>query len=193
MTTPTIEARPTHYRRTLADGTVEIFQAGPGGEMPTFPPTPQGYSVEAVIVNEARVQEVLKIIEATLDEVINGNAEGAKQVFASLVPVLRSLAASENPWRAAIDEALLVNGLDCTGGKEQPMEALARLIKWETECALDPAISSAAQALIDKGASATQVPQGWEALEARVAALESQVTELNARTMGSFRVGGGPR
>lgn len=30
---------PSYYRRTLADGTVEMFPAGPSGAMPVFPGT----------------------------------------------------------------------------------------------------------------------------------------------------------
>lgn len=51
-----------------------------------------------------------------------------------------------NPWKAAIDDALVNSGLDCIGD-ETPKQALARLIEWEIEIALDPAVSSRAKAL----------------------------------------------
>jgi len=52
-----------------------------------------------------------------------------------------------NPWKAAIDEALVVNCLDCIGPDETAEQALARLIAWEVETALDPAVSERAAAL----------------------------------------------
>lgn len=53
----------------------------------------------------------------------------------------------ENPWKAAIDEALVVNCLDCIRPDETAEQALARLIAWEVETALDPAVSERAAAL----------------------------------------------
>ena len=56
-----------------------------------------------------------------------------------------------NIWRDAIDDALVVNCLDPTGDHEDPRAALARLVAWETQIALDPAVSSEARALIEQG------------------------------------------
>lgn len=58
-----------------------------------------------------------------------------------------------NPWRDAIDEALIISCLDCTSDEEPAEKALARLISWEVQIALDPTVSSQAQALIDRGAA----------------------------------------
>lgn len=55
--------------------------------------------------------------------------------------------ADANSWREAIDEALIVNCLDPVREDESPQEALARLIAWEVEIALDPKVSSRAAAL----------------------------------------------
>lgn len=55
------------------------------------------------------------------------------------------------PWQAAVDEALVSHCLDCTGPDTNPREAVARLIAWATQMALDPSISEQAQALIDRG------------------------------------------
>lgn len=52
-----------------------------------------------------------------------------------------------NLWKTAIDEALVVSCLDCIGDDETPEKALARLIEWEIEIALDPTVSSRAAAL----------------------------------------------
>ena len=42
-----------------------------------------------------------------------------------------------NPWQRAIDEALIVNCLDCTHASESPERALARLIRAEVDMALN--------------------------------------------------------
>ena len=51
-----------------------------------------------------------------------------------------------NPWQRAIDEALIVNGLDCTHASESPEQALARLIRAEVDIALNlPADNSSTE------------------------------------------------
>jgi hypothetical protein len=63
-----------------------------------------------------------------------------------------------NPWRQAMDAALVSAGLDCLAPGEEPAHAIKRLIEWETTTALDPAVSEEAQALIELGrASAPSV------------------------------------
>lgn len=57
-------------------------------------------------------------------------------------------AASQNPWRQAVVDACVTNQL---AWEDDPHKTLASLIAWETRIVLDPAISSAAQALIDRG------------------------------------------
>lgn len=52
-------------------------------------------------------------------------------------------------WRDAVIDACVINFLDWD--MTDPRGTLARLIHWEQECALDPSISSAAQALIQRG------------------------------------------
>ncbi len=58
-------------------------------------------------------------------------------------------AEARNHWRDAIDDALVHSGLDCIGPDDEPKEALARLIAWERQMALDPSISEEAQRLQD--------------------------------------------
>ena len=55
------------------------------------------------------------------------------------------------PWRQAIDDALVAGGQDCLGPEESPAAAVNRLISHEVRVALDPAVSSEAQALIERG------------------------------------------
>jgi hypothetical protein len=52
-----------------------------------------------------------------------------------------------NPWRQAIDDALLNAGLDCLAPDADPRESIKRLIEWSETLALDPAISERAQML----------------------------------------------
>ncbi len=53
-------------------------------------------------------------------------------------------------WRDAIDEALVVAHL---GVATEPYDDLNRLLEWHHDVWLDPAVSSDAQALIDRGAA----------------------------------------
>lgn len=55
---------------------------------------------------------------------------------------------AHNPWKDAIDEALIVNCLDCIGPDDEPESTLSRLIGWEVSVALDPAVSQAAADLV---------------------------------------------
>jgi uncharacterized OB-fold protein len=57
--------------------------------------------------------------------------------------------ADPNPWRAAVIEACVVGWVDFD--ENDPVGTLANLIRDEVAMALDPAISSAAVALIDSG------------------------------------------
>ena len=61
----------------------------------------------------------------------------------------KSLAA--NPWREAIDAQLVCLHLGTADSFNDANEALAALINWHVSVALDPEVSSDAQALIDRG------------------------------------------
>ena len=60
-----------------------------------------------------------------------------------------------NKWRAAVDDALICHGLDCTTKDSDPVECVSRLIRVAVDMALDPAISERAAAL---AAQASQQP-----------------------------------
>ena len=64
-----------------------------------------------------------------------------------------SIAASTpvNEWREAVIDALVINWTLDSTNENNPRKALQDLIRIETEMALDPKISGAAQALIDRG------------------------------------------
>jgi hypothetical protein len=66
--------------------------------------------------------------------------------------------AQANPWREAIDAGLVCLHLGTVDSFLDARAALNALINWHVEAALDPAVSSDAQALIDRGAAAP-VPQ----------------------------------
>lgn len=86
--------------------------------------------------------------------------EGLQDAVHTYADTVRAMDAAANPWRTAIDEALVSIGTDCIHPEETAKQALSRLIEWEVKMALDPQISSEAQAL--------QAP-----LLARIAELES--------------------
>ena len=68
----------------------------------------------------------------------------------------KSLAA--NPWRDAIDAELICCHIGTADSFPDPKDALAALIDLHVQVALDPEVSSAAQALVDRGAAAVAEP-----------------------------------
>lgn len=54
-------------------------------------------------------------------------------------------------WKVALIDALVVNFIYSKEHDIDPRKALNDLINWEQRCALDPAISAEARALIDRG------------------------------------------
>jgi hypothetical protein len=72
-------------------------------------------------------------------------------VWVPLYPGAAPQVARAEPWRQAIDDALVAGGQDCLGPDESPAAAVNRLISHEVRVALDPAVSSEAQALIERG------------------------------------------
>lgn len=70
---------------------------------------------------------------------------------------LRTSIAAElerNPWRMAIDDALVTAHLGVA--TDDPYDDLNLLLDWHHDIWLDPAVSSDAQALIDRGAAASE-------------------------------------
>lgn len=61
-----------------------------------------------------------------------------------------------DPWKSAVLDRLAILCMDAPIG-EAPASILNRVIETEVMIALDPAVSEAAQALIDKGAAAPAV------------------------------------
>jgi hypothetical protein len=87
--------------------------------------------------------------------------------------------ASANPWRQAVDDAKVAAGLDCLGPDEIPSEALADLIGHEVAMALDPAVSAAAQALIERGNSGGSAPGSGGSASAQAAEVPADARMLD--------------
>ena len=83
----------------------------------------------------------------------------------------------KDTWREAIDEARLSLMLDITTPGADPAASVKELVAWANELALNPAISSDAQALIDRGI-ARQAERHAEEL------LAYEVTVGNLREQG---------
>ena len=63
-----------------------------------------------------------------------------------------------DPWRDAIDEGLVCAHIGTAESFPTAQAALDALINWHIATALDPEVSSSAQALIDRGAAAVAEP-----------------------------------
>jgi len=50
-----------------------------------------------------------------------------------------------DPWRQAVDEALIAHALDCTGPSDDPKEKVKELIEWAVTIATDPRVSDASR------------------------------------------------
>lgn len=57
----------------------------------------------------------------------------------------------EDSWKQAVDDALVSACLDCSSPDDNPREIIRKLIAWEVQMALDPAVSSDAQKLFNAG------------------------------------------
>lgn len=69
-------------------------------------------------------------------------------------PATPAHAVPADPWKAAIDDELVCCHIGTTDSFPDAKTALKNLIDWHVQIALDPAVSSDAQALIEKGKSA---------------------------------------
>ena len=76
---------------------------------------------------------------------------------------LRAELAHLDPWREAIDAELVCTHLGTVDSFHSANEALDALINWHIATALDPAVSAAAQALVDRGRAQPQAePVAWQ-------------------------------
>ena len=63
-----------------------------------------------------------------------------------------------DPWREAIDNALICTHIGTVDSFPTADQALEALIDWHITVALDPTVSASAQALVDRGAAAVAEP-----------------------------------
>ena len=95
----------------------------------------------------------------------------------------RDAAAAPCRWRGAVIDALVVGHIYNASHDADPRKAINDLICWETDIALDPQVSSAAEELVASGRREREV---------EVAALKARVEELQreASSMAEHRVPG---
>jgi hypothetical protein len=60
-----------------------------------------------------------------------------------------ALSQRTDPWRQAVDEALIAHALDCTGPGDDPKEKVKELIEWAVTIATDPRVAEQAGVVID--------------------------------------------
>ena len=78
------------------------------------------------------------------------------------IDAIRAELAQENPWRDAIDAELICCHIGTVESFPTAKYALNELINWYVKVALDPEVSSAAKALVDRGAAQPQAePVAW--------------------------------
>ena len=70
------------------------------------------------------------------------------------IDAIRAELAQDNPWRDAIDAELICCHIGTVESFPTAKYALNELINWYVKVALDPEVSSAAKALVDRGAAA---------------------------------------
>ena len=74
-----------------------------------------------------------------------------------------------DPWKDAIDAELVCLHLGTVDSFPTADQALEALIDWHVQVALDPEVSSAAQAMVDRGATQPQAePVAWQWLNSAV-------------------------
>lgn len=97
-----------------------------------------------------------------------------------------------NPWKEAVIDACVIACIDWD--EKDPRKTLHQLICWENQIALDPKVSSAAQALVDQGRSAAQAEPAASAGEPSYAARAKALVELHVSRdrqtgVGTFKTG----
>jgi hypothetical protein len=86
-----------------------------------------------------------------------------------------------NPWRQAVDEALIAHALDCTGPGDDPKEKVKELIEWAVTIATDPRVSETAAR--EQEASATGAePAGFLAYQGAVSVFYPSMSILSVET-----------
>lgn len=77
--------------------------------------------------------------------------------------MLAFCAGADKPWRDAVENELIVAHI-LNESHDDPRKAVQDAISWNVQVALDPAVSSDAQALIERGRMAGRVPLTEQAI-----------------------------
>lgn len=99
-----------------------------------------------------RLMDLARKFRATPGDLYDGAYKELQQACYEALSAAPAVPADQ--WKAAIDDELVCCHIGTTDSFPDAKAALKNLIDWHVSVALDPAVSSDAQALIDKGKSA---------------------------------------
>lgn len=137
----------------------------------------RNYELQAKAI--AALREALNAPEPSVDDMpgmwepsdtFGGEADSAAP------PAAPAPAQPANPWRDVIDNELVSLHLDTADSFPDARSALQAVIDWHVKIALDPAVSSDAQALIDRGPAQPEVPL-----------TDEQIINLRVQTKGDYK------
>lgn len=103
------------------------------------------------------VEPTPAMVEAAFDALPNSPLEGRirthyrHMLAAAPTPPAQDDERAPDPWHAAIDNELVCCHILNESNHNDPRKALQDIINWHVQVALDPAVSSDAQALIERG------------------------------------------
>lgn len=92
-------------------------------------------------------------LEQALDHEMQARGDGEQGVETAVI--LRQVALDMIAWREAVIDELVVCHIYNKQHESDPRKAIKDIINWNVQVALDPQVSSDAQALIDLGSKAT--------------------------------------
>jgi hypothetical protein len=100
------------------------------------------------------LRELHAMVMGECPSLLNEDSGGNGQLAIEIEEALSQRTEQQvNPWRQAVDEALIAHALDCTGPGDDPKEKVKELIEWAVTIATDPRVSETAER--EQGASAT--------------------------------------
>ena len=108
-------------------------------------------------------------------------------VYQSIRSISAELA-QPNKWRDAIDDALICTMLGTADSFPDAKFALDLLISWHVQVALDPEVSSSAQALIDRGRAAVAEPVAYGMRNDAGKIFDCIAPDERARYLGDYNV-----
>ena len=143
--------------RQAADGEIKVSRAGCREMADAL----DHLATRAAVVSDEDVESACKAYNSayTIPAEWKKAMRAALESLASRKVTVPAWNVQENPWYAAVTDACVINSI---GWHEyDARKSLHELICWENLVALDPAVSSSARELIEKGRSEVAVPDGW--------------------------------